>query len=406
MDPSMSWSWLLLECSYAFSLDFMNRTSGEPARFGSGYHDLIAAKLQGITLDTKVVAKKWGAGDSADGDLKPEELESLVAQSFPTLHAWLMGKNEFKTPFIDAKGKALKGRKILLEEAVALRPGKAGRFIDGHNKNHEYEDLEDGEIPGTLDLADIPSGPTAKGPVLIMDHKTGESEEFHNPLEKAQLRSLAAAVMRATGTKEAIVAVNHARRRGLAKIYADKVTLKELKTYEASLATSMGRIGDGSMRPGPWCNRCPAKTMCPARDSNLLETAGNVLTGLTAAGGALSAEGLTANDVVVARGGGSLTREEKLGVFYEVICMAEAIAKRGREELRSEIIASKGRLLPPIKNGYLMVREYEKEGIGKKSILDAMGKIAGGREIERLRKAGAFTTTKVQQLYPEKERGR
>src|SRR5271155_1359049 len=60
MDPSMSWSWLLLECSYAFSLDFMNRTSGEPARFGSGYHDLIAAKLQGITLDTKVVAKKWG----------------------------------------------------------------------------------------------------------------------------------------------------------------------------------------------------------------------------------------------------------------------------------------------------------------------------------------------------------
>jgi PD-(D/E)XK nuclease superfamily len=401
MDPSMSWSWLLLECSYAFSLEFRNTTSGEPARFGSGYHDIIAGRLQGKTLDTAAVAKKWG------DDIKADELDGLVTQSFPILQSWLQGRNEFKTPFIDSKGKALKGRKLMLEKAVALRPGTSGRFIAGHNEEHEYEDLEDGEIPGTLDLANIPVAPNKTELVLVMDHKTGEAEEFHDPLGKPQLRSLAAAVMRATGTKEAIVAVNHARRRGLAKIYADKVSLKELKEYETKLGSSMSRIGDGSMRPGPWCKWCPAAraNICPARDGNLLETAGNVLTGLTAAGGALSQEGLTANDVVVARAGSSLTREQKIGHLYEITRKAEALAKRVRDEIRGEIIASKGRLLPPIEDGYLVVREYEKEEIGKKSIMDAMGKMAGTREIERLRRAGAFRTVKVQQLYPEKERG-
>jgi hypothetical protein len=396
----MSWSWLLLECSYAFSLEFRNVTSGEPARFGSGYHDIVAAKLQGKTLDVDIVAKKWGE------DIKADELQQHVAQSYPILKAWLDGRNEFKIDFMSRKG--LKGHKILLEKAVALRPGKSGRFIKSHNEEHKYEDLEDGEIPGTLDLARVPVSPAAaKSPVLIMDHKTGEAEEFFDPLSKPQLRSLAAAVMRATGTKEAIVAVNHARRRGLAKIYADKVTLKELKEYESKLGTAMDRIGDGTMRPGPWCKWCPAgkANTCPARDGNLLETSGDILTGLTAAGGALSQEGLTANDVVVARAGGSLTREQRIGHLYEITRKAEALAKRIREEIRNEIIASKGRLLPPIPDGYLVVREYEKEEIGKKSIIDAMGKVAGAREIERLRRAGAFRTVKVTQLYPEKERG-
>jgi hypothetical protein len=389
MDLSMSWSWLLLECSYPFGKDFDRSMPGEPARFGSAFHDLLAQGLRGGVLSKKwvpVIAEKWHVSSSV------EELDTLTRSARETLLTWL-GKNEFRVTF------PLKG--AMIEEAVALSPGFSARLIPPHDADHKYHGLAKDEIPGTLDLAVVDK----KTPLLVLDHKTGE-EDFSRPLDKAQLLSLAAAMMRVFSRKEAIVGVLHARRRGMPKVYADRVKLSELKEYETRLATAAGHIGDGSMRPGPWCARCPAQSVCPARDSELLARAGDVLTGLTAAGGALSNGGVKGTDLAI-RSSAVMSVEKKLGLLYSITKKAELMAGRVREELKGAILASAGRLAPETPDGeVLTVREYEKESVSKSSIVEAYGPKQGKRELDRLRRAGAVRLTKVQALWPEKERGR
>jgi hypothetical protein len=324
-----------------------------------------------------------------------------VPAAHNTLTAWLK-RNEFRLDFEAIRKKGV----TFLENAVALRPLESGRSIPTHDEDHRYE-FEEGEIPGTLDLAIVPAPKSRKTlPVLVLDHKTGE-EDFSRPLDKPQLLTLAAATMRWTGAPNAIVGVLHARRRGMPKVYADSVKLSELKQYEGRIAKGLSRIGDGSMRPGPWCRWCPAKPICPAQDAELLSKAGDVLTGLTAAGGALSAQGLAANDVALARvTPGSLTKERKLGLLYSVVRKSEALAARARAELKKEILADPT-LLPQTPEGeYLVVREWIKEVISKKGIIDAYGKVAGERMLAKLRKDEAIREITIQQLYPEKERGR
>ena len=410
MQPSMSWSNLLLECSFLFAQEIDRGPAGEPARYGSGFHEILAGSLTNAfrkrdgrgplkVKSPQEVALKWGMPD------KHEEMREHAAAGHDYLLKWL-SKNEFRIDFEPIRKKGV----LFLESALALKPLESARTIAPHDENHRYRGLVTGEQPGTLDLSIVPSERDRKKlPVLVEDHKTGE-EDFSRPLDKPQLLSLAAATMRMSGATEAVVAVLHARRRGMPKVYADKVKLSELKSYETRIATSLARIGDGSMRPGPHCDRCPAKTICPARDADLLNTAGEVLIGLTAAGGALSIDGLTANDVTLVKipqGAGGLARDKRLGVLYDVVRKAEALAKRIRSELRDEIIASKGAILPETPQGeYLIVREYEKENLSKDGILKAYGKIAGERMLTKLREDGAITRSKVQQLWPEKERGR
>jgi hypothetical protein len=413
MDPSASWSWLLLECSFPFGKALDRALSGEPARYGSAFHSLTHKRLEAHFARTDnprvrkfvpraaTVAAEWGK------DIKPEELDGHVDQGLATLTSWLT-KNPFGVNFEQARRE---GGTLLMESAVALTPLKAGRSIDRHDESHEYHGLKKGEIPGTLDLGLAPARRKAKLlPVLSEDHKTGDSEDFSHPTDKAQLLVLAAAMMRWTGVPEAVVAVLHAPRRRQPVIYAEKVKLHELKRFEGRLQEALARVGDGSMRPGPWCVRCPAQSICPARDADLLGRGGDLLTGLTAAGGALSKGGLTANDVSIAKvspESSGLTREQQLGILYDITRKAERMAERIRDELKKEILAGGGGLLPVTPNGeYLVVREYEKESVSKSSIQLAFGKVAGERELTRLRDAGAMKVTKVQALWPEKERGR
>ena len=407
IQPSMSYNWLLLECQYLFGKDAERGPSSEASRYGSAWHQLEAGRL----LDSfhtgpipikrpslKQIAKKWDVAD------KQDELKAHVAAGHAELTRWL-SHNEFRIDFDQIRKKGT----LLIETAVALQPLKSGRFIPPHDEGHRYHGLREGEQPGTLDLAIVPAKRDLKKlPIFVEDHKTGDAEDFSRPLDKPQLLSLAAATMRAVGSEEAIIAVLHARRRGMPKVYADKVKLSELRSYETKVQTALGRIGDGSMRPGPWCPRCPAKTICPARDADLLGSAGDVLTGLTAAGGALSLEGLAANEVSLIKvPASSISRDKKLGILYDIARKAEALAARVRTEIKEEILGSNGAVLPETPTGeYLVVREYEKESLGKSSIIEAYGKIAGERVIAKLRRDGAISKTTVQQLWPEKDRGR
>lgn len=396
---SMSWHWLLIECPFAFSATFEPRVAGEPARYGSAFHDVLARSLERQCQPrpswASTVAGRWGVAQYA-GDLYKH-----VAAGRNALVEWLSGRNPFNINFYRP------GNTHIVEKAIALTPGVSARWIEPHDADHVYHGLGKAEQPGTLDLAVLPPKVRGRprGPVLVEDHKTGE-EDFSRPLDKAQLLSLAAAVMRATGATEAIIAVLHARRWGLPKVYADSVKLSELGSYEKRLTTSIGRIGDGSMRPGPWCGRCPARDVCPAKDSELLARAGDVLTGLTAAGGALSNGGVTGKDLAI-RTSSVMSVEKKMGLLYSVVKKAEIMAGRARDEIKKAILASGGRLLPETPDGEtLIVREYEKEGVSKSSIVEAYGKMKGERMLTKLRADGALTKTKVLQLWPEKGRGR
>ncbi len=415
LQPSASQSATLIECSWAFGKEFDRGESSEAARYGSAFHAGLAAlyvhEIQARSRAAKIsrppvismIAKQWDVMPAVD------ELKEHVPAAHAELTRWLR-KNEFG---IDFEAMRESGH-LLVEQSVALKPLESGRPIPIHDESHRYHGLVPGEQPGTLDLAIVPRSltPGAKRKekktelVLVLDHKTGD-EDFYKPLEKAQLLSLAAGVMRWVGASEAIVGAFHARRRGTPKVHAAKVKLSQLKVYETRVRDSLARIGDGSLRPGAWCSRCPARAICPAQDGQLIEKAGDVLTGLTAAGGALSAGGLTANDVAVVRAGQmALTREQKLGHLYEIARLSEIMAARVRAEIKSEMIANLGRLFPELHNGYLTLREYEKENLSKSSVLEAYGKVAGTRLLNKLRKDGAITASKVVQMFPEKERGR
>lgn len=400
----MSLSYLLIECPFAFGKTLSEGVASEPALYGRAFHELVPLHVTAAMGLNKPVSRATVAKVALKHAVKAEELAPHATASGAKLYEWLR-KNEFKLDFDAIRKRGM----MLIERAVALRPGVSGRSIPEHDENHRYAGVGLDEQPGTLDLSIIPPKRELKKlPVLIEDHKTSEFEDFSKPLDKAQLLSLAAAVMRWVGSESAVIAVLHARRRGLPKVYADTVKLHELKRYEGRVASSLARIGDGSMRPGAWCKYCPAQEVCPARDAELLARAGDVLTGLTAAGGALSKEGLTANDVVLARvPPGKLTHEKKLGLLYDVVRKAEALAGRARAEIKDAIIESGGSLLPETSNGeYLTVRTYKKETVSKSGIIEAYGKMAGERLLSKLRKDGAMNATTVKQLWPEKDRGR
>ena len=414
LQPSMSWSSQLLECSFAFGLELDRGPASEPARYGSAFHEILPQRItDAVRADydkkrhkkppykikwpsAEKVATKWGPG------LRIEELSPHVDAAFAELDGWLR-KNEFRINFDDVRKQGL----LLLEQSVGLKPLESGRRIDAHDDDHRYHGLVKGEQPGTLDLSIVPVQKMLKKlPILVLDHKTGE-EDFSRPLDKPQLLSLAAATMRWTGFEEAIVGVLHARRRGMPKVYADRVKLSELRQYETKVAGALARIGDGSMRPGPWCDRCPAKSVCPARDAELMAKAGDVLTGLTAAGGALSIGGLARNDVAIIKAPPSgLSKEKRLGLLYTIAQLAEIMAKRIRVEIKAEIVADANLLPETHKGEYLVVRSYEKETLSKGAIVEAYGKMAGERLLTKLRKDGAIHKTVVQQLWPEKDRGR
>jgi len=407
LQPSMSRSDILIECSYPFGKDDCDFEVGEAGWYGSGFHevqaDLIVPKKRSPTAHAawlKQVFKRWNVERYAD------EIVTHAKEANGVLMSWL-GKNEFRIDF--SKGSRA------VEEAVALRPLISGRPILSHDEDHRYHGLTEGELPGTSDLRiecdPTPPGakrraPDGKRHLVVLDHKTGE-EDFSRPLDKPQLLSLAAANMRWRGFSEAYIGVLHARRRGMPKVYAEKVKLKELLDYERRLAAGLARIGDGSMKPGKHCRWCPARSICPAQDAELLSKAGDVLTGLTAAGGALSAKGVSANDVAIVKvAPGTLSRAKQLGHLYDVMRLGRKMIERASAEIKQAILDDPG-LLPETSAGeYLIVREYEKESLSKSSIIAAYGATKGERMLAKLREDGAIKKSKVQQLWPEKERGR
>lgn len=406
LQPSMSRSDILVGdgnggCSYPFGKVYEREESSEPARYGSAFHELMADAIihdshrgsGNPSRSVDAVAARWRLTSNA-----ADELRNHVPESFGVLREWLAGENPWRMSFLLGKAH--------VETPFALTPLARARKIRSHDGDHVYRDLLPGEIAGTSDLLIGPSTPSGRHkaragyrPLLVLDHKTGDADDFSRPLEKPQLLSLAASAIRSDpgrqNARESIVGVLHARRRGLAKVYADKVTLTELKPHETALQRSLERVGDGSMKPGPWCRYCPARDVCPAQATEVLGRAGEVLVGLTAAGGVLSGGGKVTGLTVVPPEG-QVTRERQLGALYEVVQQAEKLVPIIRQRIRDEV--AEGAVPELSGNRILTIETVERERLSKTSILEAYGKVEGSRMLDKLREAGAIEKKQEKRL--------
>lgn len=367
MIPSASRAALLLQCSRPFdsTLQLPSDPPGEPARWGSAWHEVGAhvLRLQDPKMPRTKELHRLAAKAAKHYDVEggTDELLAHFTQNFPEMlrhyALWKPTKKE-------------------IEVSLAYDPfsDTARRIAPPTEDDHHYE-CSEREHPMTVDWA----FDTAKY-LIIGDHKTGMGD-FSKPWELAQLRSLALGFRALYRSKKPIlVAVNHAFRRGIAKVYYDELSTEDMTKHREGLKEGISRIGDGSLRPGRECAGCPARGLCPAGDSGLLDRADALLRGTNVLGSSLV---LTSNDQT------DLTRERRLGLLYETIEAGVALASRAREAIKDEIRNQS--VLPELSDGRrLVIKTRSVERLSKKAYVDVYGKLGAERVFSRLRKDGVL----------------
>jgi len=293
---------------------------------------------------------------------------------------WLKGKNPWARDFFSGSA-GEKKPKLEVEKSFALNPwtGEVRAIKSPSEEDHFYSDLAPQEMAGTADL--ILGG-------LVIDHKTGSAETFDSPLEKAQLKTLGL-VPHFLKKGRVIVGVLHADRRGLPTVYADEAEVSELDAHSAALAKSLGRVGDGSMRPGPWCSRCPAREVCPAQHGELLKRSG-----------AIVAQSMGVKEFLEGDDQSRLALAARdVGRVHQMAGELESLLKVLRQEIRQRVEDSPSEVIvrPDGRELALVPRRYER--LSKTSVLEALGKLKGEKELNRLRKLGALSHEERLELH-------
>lgn len=377
LQPTASRSEVLTHCSYWVGKDVPREETSQAAEYGSAFHSAMAELLMNAEPDYASIASQYGLNSSIQ-----DELQGHVSEAFLELNTWLKN-NWLKIDF--SKGDRF------VEKAMCLGDNTAG-WIRSPDENHVYTHLEDGDVAGTADLII-----NTKDYILVLDHKTG-ADDFSSPSKIEQLLTLGAAAWIILGFhKKLVLAVLAASRKGITRVYAEKVDPKITEDHIATLEDSMKQVNTGYMRPGAWCSRCPGRSVCPAYGGQLTRGGVEVLQALTASGSPTAA--------IVPGNSNDLTmpRERRLGLLYEVVQQSEKMTKQARDEIRREM--QETGILPETSKGYLNLRSHMRESVSKSSILEAMGKLKGEKILNELREAGAVKQTEVVQLVQEKERG-
>jgi Protein of unknown function (DUF2800) len=380
---------LLVECAWSFGQEATPGEASAAARYGTAFHSCMEEMVQSSGRGCNVVAHSESNHVAKDVD----ELRDHVKAAYTCLMKWLRGENPFGVTF---DGRALtESSYALCVRGETARPTPGPRLED-----HIYEELQAGEIGCTADLIIVP--PVRKRPpLLVTDYKTAREGDFSRPAELPQLKTLALAASRALGRRgrggdlaPVIAAVLHARRGGLPMMYGDRIEGVDLLRWCGALSRAYGRIGDGSMRPGPWCvsEFCSERDGgCPTKDSKLLDSAA-LVTNLLHAGSAQLPTSTESN----------MSPARKLGVLYALAQQAEKLAWRIREETRAAIQA--GTFVETPEGQAIELRPSRRETVSKDSIIAAYGAVAGKRHIERLRKDGAVRVSEGVALHVEKAR--
>lgn len=397
LQPSASRTSLLLACPRPFDPDIETESSpgGEAADYGSAFHLVIASCLatpakkpleRSVDLYSKAVhkaAKKYGVARAA------AELAGHVKSSVKVLRNWL-GREKL---IVDE-----------IERSYAVAPSANGgwgaREIPPHDEEHRYA-VEPGELPGTVDLI---ARDTNRTRTVILDHKTGSLDQgFAQPAKLAQMKTLGliGGAKRCEGnrsTRSVVeVAIFHADRRGLPIVYAEPYETREQSRHAADLHEAFGRIGSGFMRPGEHCKWCPARDGCPARTADLLAES---TAALVEGANKLAVEPLVSGPLARVARAGLATVEERAGVLYELLRSFRALDEAGTVEIRR--LVKEGKIIETRDGKVLAIRTEQFETLSKKSIIEALGKVAGEKELKRLRAKGAIREATREKLVAEK----
>lgn len=92
--------------------------------------------------------------------------------------------------------------------------------------------------------------------------------------------------------------------------------------------------------------------------------------------------------------------EERAGALYDLIKRFDVLAAAGREEIRRMIKA--GACIETADGRALALRTQIFETLSKKGVLEALGPVAGARELDRLRKKGIIRESTREQIVQEK----
>ncbi len=348
---------LLLNCSRPFdpSVEHSEEEPSEPARYGSAFHEVL--ELSAPKADAKAIAERW--------EVDPKELYPHAVRTLAFLKKWLAGDNIYEEVFTVVGRETHRATLLGKTRNSVPETRECGFEAEGHTY-----DLRPGELGGTDDLV-----VTSDKRRVVIDYKTGDWGEFHKPATMPQMLTLA------IQTNADCVAVLHSPREGLPVMFVDEVSPALLRDFAGHLRRAMRRIGDGSLRPGPWCSRCPARVGCPAGDADLLKKA-NAL-------------------IKVACSSEEMGRPLNKGQFHMFLQQLDRLAKRAREILREDIRG--GEIIVRPDGQVLVLRPKSKENLSKSSIVAALGKQKGEAQIERLRQAGCITVSSWEEIHAVKE---
>src|ERR1700732_1751896 len=172
LQPSASRTELLLNCQYPFGREVPREVEvSEPARYGLAFHELMAEMLR-VGRIVPLIGKKTALKRRIDY----EEVVPHVKAAFNVLDVWLSGKNPWGLNFRSGVEKT-EASFALGDRALGL--GDTRPISNPTADTHEYLDLREGEIAGTIDYFSTQER-AEKRFKLVIDHKTGFGD-FSNP---------------------------------------------------------------------------------------------------------------------------------------------------------------------------------------------------------------------------------
>lgn len=237
-----------------------------------------------------------------------------------------------------------------------------------HEEGHIYETVE-GEIAGTYDL--LAAGGDR---LVVLDYKTGDWGNWLYPSKLPQLLTLALM------TDATEVAVMHAPRDLPPVIYCEPLEGDAIELHRTALNYAMGRINDGSLRPGPECAYCPAKISCPAKDSSLVKR-GTALVHSYVEGG--------------------LRADVSLGDAHLFLQEFARLEKRLRETIKDRVMAGEEIYRRDGKKLRMVDKNYR--NLSMASIIRALGKEEGEKLIAELEEKRCVESGTRKELHAVKE---
>lgn len=364
--PTMSKTDLLFQCSYPWFKSVHPEVVGEPARFGSAFHEGAEAALGGKKFNIKAAAKKW--------EIDPTALSERINTAMPVLMKWLRGENMWGLDFTRGKVSTEVTAALNLVDSTAPT-----RFLSGGPGDaHDYPQAGPDEFPGTADLTSLvnPRGPNRI--LLVLDHKSGFNVaadwQPRTPAENGQLRSLATAFSDLYDPDLVIVAFFHAPLDGVPIVLADELTTGDIGTHRTELQRAWRRLGNGWLHPGDHCAYCPAWSVCPTNTTSL---------------------------TVLQRSGGPLN-SQRVGAIHQAMGEFNRMADKLRAEIRDWVTRNGVGERPDGQTVELVEKTVER--LSKASVLEALGPAKGNAMLDSLRACGALAEKPQMELRAVKSR--